>query len=81
MQRTELSDKQLDMVTSYADGAYRVMAELKVDKPTLDEMLLDHNVEQCPNCHWYTDSCHLVVDSDEPDGFCDNCRRYSDTEN
>lgn len=72
-----LTDQQIDTVTSYADGAERVMQELGCTRETLEEALLDANVERCPNCGWYTDSFHLIDDGEaEPDGYCDNCRKY-----
>lgn len=77
-----LTDQQVDTVTSYGDGAFRVMAETGLDKQALDAKLLNFNVEQCPHCHWYTDSFHLLADGDdEPDGFCDNCRAYDKPSN
>lgn len=71
-------DEILDTVTSYATGFYRVMARTGMDAETLNELLLDHNIEKCPNCGHYTDSFHLLGDDtgDEPDGFCNNCRAY-----
>lgn len=72
-----LTEDMVETVTGYADGSFRVMSELGIDKITLDGLLLDFNVEQCPNCRWYCDSFHLLADGeDEPDGFCDNCRAY-----
>ncbi|MBP8275566.1 MAG: hypothetical protein KAX55_01560 [Propionivibrio sp.] len=75
----KLTDEQIDVVTSFADGADRVMLELGIDRATLDEALLNDNIERCrnPRCGWYTDSFNLLDDGeDEPDGFCDNCRKY-----
>ncbi|GAB3357901.1 MULTISPECIES: hypothetical protein [Giesbergeria] len=79
-----LTDDQIDTITSYADGADRVMRELGIDRSVLNESLLNHNVERCgnPRCAWYTDSFSLLdVGEDEPDGFCDNCRRYDKPSN
>lgn len=74
----KLTDEQIDTVTGYADGADRVMQELGIDRKTLDEALLDVNIEQCKNirCGWYDDSGVMINDEGEPDGFCDNCRKY-----
>lgn len=76
-----LTDEQVETVTGYADGANRVMCELGIDRVELDEALLDFNVEKCQNCGWYTDSFNLIDDGDDPDGFCDNCRKYDNPSN
>lgn len=73
-----LTDEQIETVTGYADGAYRVMAELGIDREELDAALLDVNVERCENinCGWYDDASSMLNDDGEPDGFCENCRKY-----
>lgn len=74
----KLTDKQLETVVGYADGADRVMQELGIDRETLEAALLDENVERCKNirCGWYDDSGSMLGEDGEPDGFCENCRRY-----
>lgn len=75
----KLTDEQIETVTGFADGADRIMQALGIGRPELNDALLDVNVERCPNprCGWYTDSFLLLADDEnEPDGFCDNCRKY-----
>lgn len=72
-----LTEKHIDTVASYADGAERVMGELSIDREALNEILLDFNVERCPNCGWYDEAGALTGEDGEPDGYCDNCRRYA----
>lgn len=69
-------DEILDVVTGYVNGYERVLCETGMDSVELDELLLNHNIEKCPNCEWYTDSFNLVDEASEPDGYCDNCRRH-----
>lgn len=75
----KLTDEQVEKIVGYADGAYRVMAELEIDQDSLDELLLQENIERCPNidCGWYDEASSMLNDESEPDGFCDNCRKYS----
>lgn len=71
----KLTDKDIDDLTSYADGEGRIRARLKVSGPQLKELALNANVEKCPGCGWWCESHELIpVDSDEPDGKCSNCR-------
>lgn len=72
-----LSEKQAETAVSYADGAERVMAELGIDRATLNEALLDWNVERCPHCGWYDEAGALTNEDGDVDGHCDNCRRYA----
>lgn len=74
----KLADDQIDIITSFADGADRVMRALSIDRATLEELLLDSNVERCKNirCRWYDESSSMLNDEGEPDGFCENCRKY-----
>ena len=74
----QLTDKQVETVTSYVDGADRVMQELGIDRATLEDALLDANVERCKNvrCGWYDDSGSMLNADGEADGYCDNCRRF-----
>lgn len=68
------TEEIIDTVTSYANGFERVLTESGMTSEALDELLLAHNVEQCPCCDWYTDS-HLLLNEDgEIDDHCDNCR-------
>lgn len=68
-------DEMIDTVTSYADGIFRVMRDTGKEIPELRELFLNHNVEECPSCHWWCESSELIPDGkDEPDGKCMNCR-------
>lgn len=78
---TNLTSDQIedivDRVTGYVNGYDRVLQDeaLDLDAGELDELLLDNNVEKCPQCEFYVDS-HELLDSDgEIDGHCDNCRQ------
>jgi len=77
----ELTEQQVDTVVSYADGFHRVLKETGIVEAELKDLLLDHNVEQCPTCGWFVECGELIASSEDecedgPDGFCDNCRRY-----
>lgn len=61
-------------VTGYVDGYERVLRDTDMTSDQLDEILLDLNIEQCPDCGWYVDSFELLNDDDIIDGHCDNCR-------
>jgi len=64
-----------DILCSYSDGLGRVMDLTGMDVDEVEEWGLNHNIERCPNCDWWTGSYNLFpIDSEEPDGFCDNCR-------
>lgn len=67
-------DEIIDISTGYANGFDRVLSETGMNADKLTEILLEHSVEQCPNCEWYTESFLLLDDEGEPDGYCDNCR-------
>lgn len=70
-----LSDSDVDDLTSYADGFSKVMRRLNITFQQLTEAALNHGVEQCPGCRWWCESGELIpYDSDDPDGFCGNCR-------
>lgn len=69
----KLTHEQVERVTLCPDGPIKVMRELAIDKPVLDELLLDEGIEQCPSCGWYTETTWLL-DGDAVDGYCDNCR-------
>lgn len=73
----EQIEQIIDTVTGYADGFERVLRDetIDIDDPDeLDELLLDHNVEKCPECEFYVHSHELLNDNGEIDGHCDNCR-------
>ena len=65
----------MDTLVSYADGLEKVMDKTGMNVDAIEEMALNHNVERCPCCDWWTESHNLIpIDSEEPDGYCDNCR-------
>lgn len=67
--------KVAELVTSYVYGVGKALELFEVDQDELDDVLLDINIEQCINCGWYDDCFNLVPDdSEEPDGYCSNCR-------
>ena len=66
----------LDTVTGFGNGVERVIEANGMTQKELTALLLDHNVEKCPCCHWYTDSHQLLDDNGVVDGYCDNCRQY-----
>lgn len=79
---TSLNSNQIeniiDRVTGYIDGFDRVLRDetLDLDAGELDELLLDNNVEKCPECELYVDSHELLDENGEIDGHCDNCRSF-----
>lgn len=76
-EKTNITSEMIDTVTSYADGIFRVMRETGKTKAELKELFLDKNIEECPHCQVWCESSELISDeSDEPDGYCNNCRRY-----
>lgn len=71
----KLTAKDIDDLTSYGDGEGRIRAKYKCGGEQLKEAALDANVEKCPGCGWWAESCHMVnVETEEIDGKCDNCR-------
>lgn len=78
--RNSLTPEQIESVvdraTGYVDGFERVLRDesigLEVDE--LEELLLDNNVEKCPECAFFVVSHELLNDEGEIDGHCDNCR-------
>jgi len=71
----KLSTKDIDDLTSYADGEIRVRSRLKLSAEQLKEAALNENVEKCPGCGWWAESHEMLpLDGDEPDGHCSNCR-------
>ena len=66
----------LDTVTGFGNGFERVIEANGMTQKELTALLLDHNVENFPCCHWYTDSHQLLDDNGVVDGYCDNCRQY-----
>jgi len=68
----------LETVTGYGNGFDRAMQASGLSEAALKELLLNHNVEQCLGCHWYTDSHELLDEDGRIDGHCDNCRRYDE---
>lgn len=74
---TPMTEEEIcDTATSYANGYAQVQARTGMSAEALDELLLNNNIEACPNCGWHTDCYHLVDDNSEPDGYCDNCRNH-----
>lgn len=68
-------DEIANLLMGYADGLSRVMDKTGMNVDDIEEWGLDHNIERCPNCDWWTESSNLIpYDEDEVDGFCDNCR-------
>ena len=58
-------------------GAYAAieMFELPCSAEDVEEMMGNHNYEQCPHCGWWVEAFEMLPeDEDEPDGFCGNCR-------
>jgi hypothetical protein len=76
--KIELSDDDIDDLTSYADGQSRVRRRLNIGSDELTEAALDKNVEQCSACRWWFESGELVDDSGEPTGKCGDCRGNHD---
>jgi hypothetical protein len=68
-------DEMVDISTGYANGFDRVLAKTGMTESELTDTLLDNNIEKCPHCGWFTESCWLTDDEEgEVDGYCDNCR-------
>jgi hypothetical protein len=72
----QLTPEQADTLTTCADGVTRVCEEMHWTLAQLQEAALNSNIEQCPGCRWWCESIELIpYDSDDPDGFCTNCRQ------
>lgn len=68
-------DRVVDMVTGYVDGFERVCANTGMSAGEVEEILAACDIHECPGCGWWVESFELLpVDSDDPDGHCDNCR-------
>lgn len=79
MQKQDLTEADkariAELATSYVLGARAVQAEFDLDIEQIEDILLDANIEKCPECGWYDDSFSLFgPEQDEPDGCCSNCR-------
>lgn len=72
----QIDDSKIeDLLVSYADGLEKVMDLTGMNVDEVEEWGLNHNIERCPTCDWWTESHNLIpTDSEETDGFCDNCR-------
>lgn len=53
--------------------------------PVTDDMveqaeswLLDHNIECCPNCNWWTESCEIIMAEHGDILGCYSCTRLPD---
>ncbi len=44
------------------------------DVDTIENDLLDFDVERCENCGWWFESCELVSEDEEITGKCKDCR-------
>ncbi|WP_199030766.1 hypothetical protein [Ralstonia sp. ASV6] len=64
----------IDTVTGYGNGFDRAIKDSGLTAAALRKLLISHNVEQCPSCHWYVDSHELLDEDSRVDGHCDNCR-------
>ena len=81
MQKPELTDDQknriADLATGFALGFSQAQQESGLDAEVLEDILLDMNIEKCPDCGWFVDSHELIPpegDGETPDGHCRNCR-------
>ena len=79
MQKQDLTDADkariAELATSYVLGVSMVQTEFDLDIDQIEDILLDANIEKCPDCGWYDESHNLFgPDQDEPDGHCSNCR-------
>lgn len=68
-------DEIIDNCLSFGMGDSRMRQEHNLAHEELTDLLLDHNVERCPNCRNWMDSHSLIhPDSGDVDGLCTNCR-------
>lgn len=75
-QRHDLAHALRDRALGSADGPAQLVASLDLDdsyEELVEELLLDANVEECPECGWWHDSGELVDEDGEP-GSCVSCR-------
>jgi hypothetical protein len=71
-----LTDKEVDTLTSFADGQQRIQRERRINLSELLNLALDVGVEQCPGCKWWAESGEMIPDgSEDTDGKCSNCRQ------
>ena len=73
-------EEMVDLALGYGDGVNRIMRETGKTLDEIRDILLTENVEECPNCHLWAESSEMTDDNSEPDGYCDNCRRYDKKE-
>lgn len=80
MKPEPLTSQELDTLTSYADGGYRIKMALGISERVLRELALDANIEQCRKCYWWCEAGEMIPDGmEEPDGHCCNCRPVCET--
>lgn len=73
MSQEETADL-IETVIGYANGFDRALSSSGLSQSELEDLLLDENVEQCPDCEWWVDSSELFNNDDVIDGHCENCR-------
>lgn len=73
----EQKDRIADLASGFALGFEQAQREFELTDEELRELLLDMNIEQCPDCRWWVESHELIApdaDGVTPDGHCNNCR-------
>jgi hypothetical protein len=73
-----MSDDDIeDTVLHYSDGFEQVLRKTNMSRSSLENKLLDLDVERCTNCReWMSSWSFTNPDTGEIDGCCDNCRKY-----
>ena len=83
----KLTKDKKDKLFEYLEGTCNTVHSaiyhlgLKCDTETVEEAMLDQNLELCKGCGWWHESCELTPDpTDEKDedefyGYCDQCRK------
>lgn len=65
-----------DTVLGYVDGELKIRQKYdQIEYIDLEEFLLDHNIERCPECNSFVESAELIDADGEPLGQCENCRK------
>ncbi len=70
-------NRMADLATGFALGFQQAQRDFELEEDELRELLLDMNIEHCPDCGWWVDSHELIApdgDGVTPDGHCNNCR-------
>lgn len=72
------TEDQINHAQSYegtVKSAASIAEEMELSDDEVEELMLDADLERCPECEWWC-RCGDLLDDNDDAGACSSCRQY-----